>query len=59
LPDGSKGLPRDTEGVINCLQQLVAPERYGFEKLDAIGYYTKKLEELNESVSVHCDCPTD
>jgi hypothetical protein len=28
----------------------VAPERFGFEKLDSINYYTKKLIELNQKV---------
>lgn len=32
------------------LQQWVAPERFGFEKLDSINYYTQKLVELNQKV---------
>lgn len=32
------------------LQQWVAPERFGFEKLDSINYYTSKLIELNKKV---------
>lgn len=41
---------QDTKGWVAFLQQWVAPERFGFEKLDSINYYTKKLIELNQKV---------
>ena len=42
---------QDARGWLAFFQQWVAPERYGFEKLDSINYYTKKLVELNQKVS--------
>jgi hypothetical protein len=51
LPDGSLGLPSISDGPLVLLEQLFAPERFGFEKLDAINYYTNKLIELNKAVS--------
>ena len=45
--------PQDARGWVAFLQQWVAPERFGFEKLDSINYYTQKLVELNKKV---CEC---
>ena len=44
---------QDSKGWVAFLQQWVAPERFGFEKLDSINYYTSKLVELNKKVG-HC-----
>jgi hypothetical protein len=41
---------QDSKGWVAFLQQWVAPERFGFEKLDSINYYTSKLIELNKKV---------
>ena len=41
---------QDSKGWLAFLQQWVAPERFGFEKLDSINYYTSKLIELNKKV---------
>lgn len=50
FPDESIGLPSgvDVVGWISFLQKWIAPERFGFEKLDSINYYTAKLVELNQ-----------
>ena len=44
------GTVQDSKGWVAFLQQWVAPERFGFEKLDSINYYTSKLVELNKKV---------
>ena len=34
------------------MQRVVAPEIYGFEKIDSLSYYTNRLVELNKKVRV-------
>lgn len=40
----------DGDGILDFLAKALAYERYGYENLDAIAYYTEKLQELNEEV---------
>jgi hypothetical protein len=40
------------DDVAEYFQQTINPEAFGFENMDALTYYTDKLVELNNKVSV-------
>lgn len=40
----------DGDNLYQFIGKALAPERYGYEYVDAIAYYTQKLQELNEEV---------
>lgn len=42
------GKEDNDDSVFSFFAQFIAPDRYGYEKLDAINYYTARLRELND-----------
>jgi len=40
------------DGVIEFIYKSFAPERYGYEKVDALNYYTNKLIKFNQDVKL-------
>ena len=53
FPDETTGIASDNKTWTSFLQSAIAPEIYGFEKLDSLSYYTNRLVELNKKVSDH------
>jgi len=49
--DLAKGIFGD-DGILEFIYKSNAPERYGYEKIDALNYYTNKLIMLNEEVKI-------
>ena len=52
FPDETTGIPSENKTWTSFIQSAIAPEIYGFEKLDSLSYYTNRLVELNKKVSV-------
>jgi len=50
FPDETTGLASESDSWMSSIQKLLAPEAYGFEPVDAISYYTARLQELNVKV---------
>ena len=54
FPDESTGIASDSKTWTSFIQSAIAPEIYGFEKLDSLSYYTTRLVELNKKVKKKC-----
>ena len=52
FPDETTGIASENKTWTSFIQSAIAPEIYGFEKLDSLSYYTNRLVELNKKVSV-------
>jgi hypothetical protein len=50
LSHAISGFPKSSDELSVCMQNIFKYERYGYEMLDAIDYYTAKLIELNQHV---------
>lgn len=50
FPDDSTGMASESHSWKSFFQKLIAPERYGYENLDSLAYYTERLQELNSKV---------
>jgi hypothetical protein len=50
FPDATEGIAGETTTWLGYFQRILAPEMYGFEKVDAIKHYTDRLTELNNKV---------
>ena len=50
FPDDTVGIASESNTWTSFIQRMVAPEIYGFEKLDSLRYYTNRLVELNKKV---------
>lgn len=47
FPDDTLGMAAECTTVSARLQKLLAPQLYGYEKLDSINYNTMRLQEMN------------